>query len=282
MASDVEKALKLERDRYMELIETQNRDERQSIERLKFDERRRGTFQSGGTLISLTQIRTAKFERLIDGAIAIRKEIALEVPELGTETALDARLDELTRSLHLAFEGLYRELPWITEHPAAEKEIWHRANGTIEQLKSRAKRGIDILKGEFALNFHKTSRIQTVAVNTAGGPAVVNVGEIRGNVQQVVGTLNEVGNRDLAQHLDRLAAAIEAATDLGGERQAYLEQVQFIAREALEPAATRQSSIVQGVFEGMRARLQDVANIAQILAVAAPTVAHHFGIKLLG
>jgi hypothetical protein len=98
----------------LDLIESLNREERDSIARLKAQAAARGVLQSGGTLKELTRIRAQKLERIIDGSLAIRKEIAIEVPALGTDESLSQRLAELTDSIASAFNGLHEhETPWL-------------------------------------------------------------------------------------------------------------------------------------------------------------------------
>ena len=74
------------------------------------------------------------------------------------------------------------------------------------------------------------------------------------------------------------AAGIEALSELGEGRAVYLDQVRFIAQQAVEPEEKRQASVVRAVFESLRGRLQDTANLAQVLALAGPAIARHFGI----
>ena len=111
----------------------------------------------------------------------------------------------------------------------------------------------------------------------ADGPAIVNLGTICGDVQQVIGNVSETGHADLADVLRRLADAINTTEELGEERAAYLEQVRFIATEATSPAADRQVSVVRAVLLALRTSLQDTANVAAVLGVAGPLIAKYFG-----
>jgi hypothetical protein len=130
------------------------------------------------------------------------------------------------------------------------------------------------------LNLHKKSeQPRSLSVNTGGGPAIVNVGEIYGNVQQVVGDVNHAGQPELAGLLGRLAAAINQAETLGDQRTEYLEQVGFIAKQVAANPEARQASVVKGVLLGLRAALQDVGAIAGILGLAGPTIAAYFGFQ---
>src|SRR5262249_52982930 len=156
----------------------------------------------------------------------IRTSLALDFPELGTGTALDDLLDDIHRLIDGAFTNLYEAMGvGNTLGGTVGKALQSRDGQGIQNLKAFARREIEILKREIALDLHKTP-IGPVSVSTAGGPALVNLGEIRGNIQQVVGTLNEASQAEIAGHLERLAAAIEASAELGDDRGAYMEQVQ--------------------------------------------------------
>ena len=244
---------------------------------------KRGSLQSGATLKELTRIRAEKVERIIEGNLAIRKELAATVPDLATDASLSQPLSELIGLIEASFKGLHeREAPWLQQNTPVENAIRQHNQQAVAQLAANANRGVEILKREVALNLHKASESSFGnAINTAGGSAIINLGVIHGNVQQVIGDLNAAGQSDLADVLDKLAHAIEQTLELGNRRHEYLEQVQFIAKEAVAPSEKRQVSVVRGVFEGLRARLQDVANMAQILALAGPTIAHHFGYSWL-
>ncbi len=114
-------------------------------------------------------------------------------------------------------------------------------------------------------------------MNTGGGPAIVNLGVVYGDVQQVISHVNETGQAELADALQQLAKAINQTETLAEERADLLQQLRFIAEQAVVPAQSRQTSLVKGVLAGLRARLQDVAAVAQILSVAGPIMGQHFG-----
>jgi hypothetical protein len=139
------------------------------------------------------------------------------------------------------------------------------------------------MKRERALNLReRLDPARAVAVHTGGGPAIVNLGEIRGNVQRVIRMLNEAGHAELAELLDKLTAAIETASSIAEEdRLAYLAQVRFIAAQAAGAPQDRQASGVKGICVGLRAGVRDVASVAQILNLVGPALAAHFGFKWL-
>jgi hypothetical protein len=240
------------------------------------DMTKRGYYRSGSRGKALLDSQAQFTRDLIDGAITARREMAAKLPTLGAPAELEALRVKVQKWVdgfgkpHVP-PGVPEDREQRRMAPAREQEA-HR-------LTAHLKSEVEILKQEFALNLHAIpAAAPAISVNTGGGPAIVNLGEIRGDVQQVVGTLNAAGHAELAGLLDRLAAGIEALTESGEERAAYLEQVRFIAQEAVAPEEKRQASVVRAVFESLRGRLQDTANLAQVLALAGPAIARHFGI----
>ncbi len=240
------------------------------------DMTRRGFYHSGprGKAILDSRARTAR--DLIDGAISARRKLAAKFPALGSPAELEA----LRAKVEKWVDGFGKPHvpPGVQEDPI-QRAMAPGREQEAHRLKAHLNSEIEILKREFSLNLHrKPDPAPTVSVNTGGGAAIVNLGQIRGDVQQIVGTLNAAGHAELAALLDRLASAIEGLTELGQERSVFLEQVRFIARQAVEPEQSGQASVVRAVFESLRARLQDSANLAQVLALAGPAIARHFGL----
>ncbi len=274
-----QEARDLERLRCLDFIDKLNREEGEMIARMKAQAAERGYLQSGRTLKELRRIRTEKLERLVDGCLDIRKEIAMQVPALGTGESLSQRLKELTGSLSSAFNGLHeREAPWLGQNPQVEGAIRQRNDQEVARLTGRAQRRMEIMKREITLNFHKKVELSAgTLIDTGGGPAIINLSTIYGNVQQVIGNVSEGGHRELAELLQQLAKAISDAEALGQKRAAYLEQVQFIAKQAAQPPEARQANVVEGLLVGLRARLADAADLSQILELVGPALALHFG-----
>ena len=203
----------------------------------------------------------------------------MEVPAVCTDESLAQRLNELTASLASAFKGLHeQEAPWLGQSPQVASAIRQRNDQEVARLTGRAEQGMEIMKREVALNIHKKAEPPPgTAIHTGGGPAIVNLGTIYGNVQQVLGNVSEGGHQELAELLQQLAKAINDADASRQERAEYLEQVQFIAKQAAQPAKARQPSVVKGLLAGLRARLEDTAHLSHILELVGPALARHFG-----
>jgi hypothetical protein len=275
--SDLKKARELEELRWFKDINRLNQVERERVEKIKAEAAARGTYQSVGTVRAVANARSEKMKSMIDARAEIRKMLAAEFPELGSETSINELLTGLNTTIENAFKAVYESVPGFSS-PAIASAVAARDDQEVLQLKAYAKSEFEILKREIALNLHKkTERASGLSINTGGGHAVVNLGNIYGGVKQVINNVNQTGHLELAEGLQRLAAAINEAVDLGAGRADYLEQVRFIAEHATDPAEQRQSSVIKGLLSGLRAALQDTANVATVLSAVAPLIAQHFG-----
>jgi hypothetical protein len=271
----LKKAKELERLRYMKLILKLNEDEQARIATINADMNRRGLSLSGPRLVALSDARVDKLRQCIDGRIKIRKELIAGFPELRSETSLDELLTELNTTVGYPFTNLYEPDPQDLARNVEPHDGRERG-----KLMDYARNEIEILKKEIALDLHrKSTAAPAVSVTTTGGPALVNLGVIYGNVQQVIGKVGQTGDVDLEGLLSQLATAIRNSEGLGNTRATYLEQVKFIAEQAAEPEGQRKTSLVTGMFLGLQVSLQNMANLAQILTLVGPALAQHFGIS---
>jgi hypothetical protein len=279
--SDLVKARELENLKYLALFEELNERERQRVMEIRSEAGRRGTLISGATNRAIVKARVDKMRALIEDRIEMRKTLAIEFPELGSVQSLSELKVELDRSVENSFQGLRDS--FAREARAANVDFLG-SEAVFEdekfQLKARITSGVGILEREVALDLHKSGAQGTkVSVSTGGGPAVVNMGAIYGHVQQVIGSVGDIGHQEFAAILARLAAAINETESLGAARAEYLEQVQFIAEQATVPEGSRRVGVVKAVLTGLRATLQDAANVAAILSLAGKSAAQYFGFQ---
>ena len=191
--SNIKAARELENLRYLHRVEELNEQEQSRIQEIKSDAAARGILQSGPTNRSITEARVDKVRELIDSRIAIRKALVAEVPEFGAEHLLNDLQQELQEFVKHAIIGLRNSLA-----PAPSEVVSAAFERVFEQeildLQARARRQIEMLKTEIALGLHKKAEQAFAAsVHTGGGPAIVNLGTVYCNVQQVIGDVNNAG-----------------------------------------------------------------------------------------
>lgn len=275
--SDIREARELETLRMARLVNKLNQEQEKEIVRINSDMASRGLFNSGPRLKMVVDAQANRVQQIIDGRIATRRELARSFPAFCRKEELDELVISLERVI-----AQFAETPdkdrIVQQEPVKIAMIKYRQQ-IAARLRSHAKTEAEILGREVALGMHDEPKPTGVSVNTGGGPALVNLGAIYGDVEQVINLINETGQRELADVLQQLAKAISEADALADERAELLQQVRFVAEQAAVPPQSRQTSVVKAVWVSLQARLHDVAAIAQILSVAGPVVAHHYGFQ---
>ena len=271
--ADLDEARELERLRYQQIINDLNVKESDQVKKQDADFASRGLYNSGARLLAVSQARIDKLRAIIDSRLEIRKDLARSFPEFGSAQQLNTLLTELTAMLDLV--QVPAELPPGATRDSAKQ----RLEQDIYRLKAGAKVLIEILKKECALNLHKRPEEARIVALSTGGAAIVNLGTIYGDVQQVIGGIQQSGHPELAGLLQQLTAAINDSQSLGENRKELLEQVGFIAEQVTVPAERRQLGVVKGLLIALQSGLQNAANIAGIMAVAGPAIAQHFGLQ---
>jgi hypothetical protein len=249
--SNTEKALKLEQDRLNKLLIELNKKENDRVTYIKVTAAARGVLSSDGTIRAIADVRSEKFRRLVSGAIRLRRQLVEKFPELGAEASVDQLSAKVTNLIENIFSGVAAFMPL---NPEAARAVESKYEHDSLVLQEEAKHQFNMFKQEIALT-----------------------GPVFGGVHRTLKFMGQTGLGELAESLQQLASAISTASDLGDERGVYLEQLDFVARQAMEPQRSRQVSLVKGVVVGLRASLQDAGNIGQILSVAEPAIARHFG-----
>jgi hypothetical protein len=279
MASDTETARELEHLRVMEMAERLGEEYRVESAAIERTLAANGHGLSGAVSRELNALAVRKARQYTDARIEIRKELSRDYPALSEGESIAVLAEDLKRSVALRFAGLRDHLNRRMAAAGVAVNLGREFEAEIFQLQAESTRKVEILKREIALNLHRPTGA-AVAVHTSGGPAIVNLGQIHGNVEQVVNSLDQTGSRELAAVLKEFMGAIERTVEISdAEKVERLEQLEFIAEQSIALPEHRKPGVVRVVFEGMRARLQDVANIAQIASVAGPLIAHHFGYK---
>ncbi len=258
------------------LVTDLNAEEQTRVAEINAKMASQGLYHSGARIKAVGDIRADKIRRLIDGRIKIPRELLPDVPELGFEESISDLLLQMESMIANALAGFHDSIQagGPAAHQGARLDDQNR-----RLLEAHATREIEMVKKEVELKFHvkKPEATGAISVYAPGGAAMVNVGQIYGHVQQVIGKVGDEGHAELANLLEQLASAISKTEDLSNDRVAYLEQVEFIAEQASVPPELRKASLVAGMFRGLQSGLQNVANLAQLVALLGPALAQHFG-----
>jgi hypothetical protein len=270
--SNLQTARELDQLKGQDLLNRLLAEHQERVKAIDLDMTRRGLGRSGIKGNAIWKSHAQRLEDYIDGRIRIRRELVSQCPELGSTAELEKLRGELEQ--HTA---AFARAP-LQSVNRLQPSVVQQNNQEAQRLNAHARLKIEMLKRETAIAPPAMPTAGSVSVSTGGGPAIVNLGSIFGSVQQVIGTLDQAGQVEIASVLKDLAEAITKASGLGDDRRTYLEQVRFIAEQAAAAAESRQTSVVRAVFESLRARLQDVASLAQVLVLTGPALARHFGL----
>jgi hypothetical protein len=228
--SDLQKARELERLRYMEVLNQLNLDEQERLRAIDQDHTARRFYNSGSRLIQRTKARIDKLRSAYEARIEIRKKLARSFPELGTDQELDSLLSEIVHPFSHT-DWFLQDVP----HGAVRESLSRQIDMDLNRLRAGAQQKIEIVKRELALKLPEFQSGQPININTAGGPALVNLGAVYGHVQQVIGNVSEAGHQEFADGLSRLAEAINGAEALGVARGETWNRFNFLRNTPWRP-----------------------------------------------
>jgi hypothetical protein len=106
--------------------------------------------------------------------------------------------------------------------------------------------------------------------------AALNLGNVIGNIQSVIVSLQSGGNRELAEWLKALIEKVAAAEELGDGRRDVIDSLTVIGEEAAKPQAERRVGVVRSLMRSVGAVLGHAAHLAQIWSALAPYLERHF------
>jgi len=292
--SNLGQALESEAARYRKALDSLEAQEEARLARVDAEMARRGLLHSDAHRQGHFEARLEKLNQAIDSRIEIRRELICTCPELGTAPELkrlmDAIQDDVAR-LRTVCQGPGLLIP----------------SEVFSGLRERSQEALDVLRREAAFPTPAKPKPAAVSVNVraatfaaqpsagssiaaaspvsvptraslsaaAGSPTAVDAAYRK--AEEVLVEVEE-RNAKLAAALRRLAAAIKGAGKLADERACYLEQVHFIAEQAVRPPVIRRVSVVKGLFVALRAGLRDFEPVAAALNAAGPLMATHFGL----
>lgn len=222
--------------------------------------------------------KAALKERLLE-FVSIRVELAKVAPELASTEQLSNLREQIKNHVSV----------WVQSrvNAAMSRQPFMRADEGIlrpqfQREAARAEQAALLTLQDFELSVKvgvpsmNENRSGNITVQNYGGSVAVNAGTVLGDVQAIVGDITKGGNGELGEALKLLADVVFSQKESGECKTENLELVKFIGDQALGHGP-RNITAVRTAFEVLRARLSDVADLAQIVGVAGPIIAKHFG-----
>jgi hypothetical protein len=280
----IEEALDLERLRFAKAREEIEREARGRSSAVQVDMARRGLTGSGLHLGSVIEGHVEMLRATARRRVELRKEMLAAVPELGSTDHLDRLKQKIEEMVDAQWANLHIGIARSVGGVSAEGDVRRilGSGGFADaplKIKSEVARELEMLKREVRLGMREPTGRPGIIVNIQGSTvAALNLGNVMGNIQSVVMSLQERGNAELAQGLKELIEKVASAEELGNQRRDVIESLTTVGEQAALPEDQRRPGMVKTLLASVGAALGHVANLAQIWQTLAPMVARHFGL----
>jgi hypothetical protein len=255
-------ALALEENEYMSAILAARAEADSAIKQNERVMASRGTLSSGARYVREMEIR---FDLVVCGvatkAMAHRKKLGGKIPDLLSEaslTGLKLRLHSLVDSMVKAQAN--RE----TLNDSVSHALVQRAQQKGDTIKSQITRDLETLRLEARIGFHDEEK--PVVLNISNSTvAALNLGTVVGDLNASVQILNNEGQKDLAQAVEKFAEEVVALAGLqDAMRKDLLEHLSFISEQLAITADRRKVGPLKSSIETLGALVKTITQLAPL------------------
>ncbi len=238
---------------------------------------------SGTIIRAVTEIHVDGLQRMVEAWLHVRRDLVRQTPELASVEHLESLSREIGGMIDAQWANLHiavgRWVGGVDQEEGARRTLdsgeWQ---DTPLKIKSYIGREIEMIKREASLGMHEPAR-PGVIINIQGSTvAALNLGSVMGNIQAAIVSLEDRGNKELAQSLKDAIEKVAAAEELGEQRREVIDSLTTIGEEAAKPQTERRPGVVKSLMKSVGTALGPAANLAQIWTALAPLIERHFGI----
>jgi hypothetical protein len=258
-------ALALEQNEYMSAILAARAEAEAAIRENERVMTSKGTLLSGARYVREMETR---FDLVVRGvatkAIAQRKKLGGKIPDLLSEaslTALKMRLYGLVDSMVKAQAN--RE----ALNDGVLRALVQRAQQKRDTIKSQIARDLETLRLEGRIGLHEE---KPVVLNISNSTvAALNLGIVIGDLNASVQVLNNEGQKDLAQAVEKLAEEVVSIAGLqDAVRRDLLEHLSFISEQLSLAADRRKVGPLKSSIETLGGLVKTVTQLGACLSKA--------------
>jgi hypothetical protein len=214
------------------------------------------------------------FTKLADGtiekAIAKRRQLGRNFPELLTPPHLNRLRDKLHRHVDAVLQGQRTRLEigggrlLGAALPGFSASINRQAEQKTYALKARVAQEIEILRLEARTGMHAEEKPVTFNISNST-IASLNLGTVVGDLMASVQILSTHDQKGIADAIQALAEAIAASAQLQGANQKeLLEHLSLLSTEVALPPEKRRMGPLKSSIAFLREGLADVAQLAAL------------------
>jgi len=222
-----------------------------------------GAYNSGRRPVLEMEIRFSKLaETPIQKVIAKRKELGRKFPDLLTQDQLNQLRDRLNHHVDAMVNGERTRMATSRGGGiTASHEYQMKAHG----LKVKISQELEELRLEARLGMHAEEKPMTIINISDSTIASLNLGTVVGDLTASIQTLNEHGQKDLADKIQTLTEAIAASTTVeNAHRKELLEHLSFVSTEAALPPDRRKMGPLKSSVAFLRGGLTTATQLAAL------------------
>lgn len=232
--------------------------------------------QPAGILHKVKGAWQKRNRNIAEAFIAIRRQVALSEHALST----DAQMQEFLKALDVLWLNEERRREKLREFVGgkdisptvfdASVQQWEREDrifiadirNRVEQLK------IELQQGLYAVEENYVMRIE---INNSTIHQL-NLGQIRGDMNNAVTTLTENGHGDVASALKQFTEQVAAADDPAIDRKDVIEHLGYISKQAALPPAERSPGILKTTIAHVQDAVKVVGTLSQAWKTFGPII----------
>ncbi len=198
----------------------------------------------------------ASVESIIKKALALRKELGLNTPDL----YLDPNLKNFQNKMDQIVDGAVGNVQCRFSQPAslagAEMELLRRANERASALKAKVKNELEALPLEAKIGTYRKVSLSMSNTFNISNLANLNLGTVIGDLNGSIQTLENTGHDQLVRALRELIEGIGASTDLDdNSKKELLEHVSLLSGEVALPAEKRKMGLLKTSITALQSGL---------------------------
>jgi hypothetical protein len=268
-SAEIADALRLEEIEFVKSAEDANLATQARIKAMEMDMAKRGLHSSGARYKLDLEIRFEKTERLIDHAVAKRKQIGQRFPELLTPAHLDQLKKRLNDCVHATTQAQYDRMkrdPSGIATTAFVGALNTTAEQTADRLRAKITSEIDILRLEARLGLNEGDKLMTFNISNST-VTNLNLGTVLGDLSASVQLLNNHGQNEFARQIQDLTEALASANIPDDQRREFLEHLAVVSSEVSLPPERRKIAPLRASITALR---DGLANAAQLAALWPP------------
>jgi uncharacterized protein YegL len=270
---DVEDAFRLEENKWANWRAAAERDRDEELAKWAAICAKTGCYLSGGRLKKDLEIIFACIDEVVIDGVALRAKLSAEnaaLAEPGNIAPLRSKMaDFINKGVSQMDQHVlktFRELG-----SAGREEILRRARLEAKAILDRVTNDLEAIRLELKLNPKKEDLNSTTIIT--GNSGVINFGSVMGDLNNSVQTLNQEGERGIADAIEKLGDAIKESAELNdATRRDYLEHLVTVGEQVAKPPEQRRMATFTNA-------IGNLASIATVALKVAP--AYHELIRLL-